>query len=137
MPIKTTWLIDQRIVYQRFYGDVTVEEFAASVKEIQQFIESSSLLVHGIGDLSEVQKYPSLLQLSKVAQRNHHFKNLGWTVLVVTNPLLRFFGSVLAQFTVERLRTVSTMQEALEFIASRDQNISIAGISESENPDDR
>lgn len=123
MPFETRWLIANRVVYQRFYGDVTIEEFADSVAEIRQFIDSGMPLVHAIGDLTGVQKYPSLIQMSKVAQANPAMANIGWTVLLVTNPLLRFFGTVLAQFTVERIRTVATFQEAMQFLLTRDQTI--------------
>lgn len=123
MPFETRWLIANRVVYQRFYGDVTIEEFADSVAEIRQFIDSGTPLVHAIGDLTGVQKYPSLIQMSKVAQANPAMANIGWTVLLVTNPLLRFFGTVLAQFTVERIRTVATFQEAMQFLLTRDQTI--------------
>jgi hypothetical protein len=123
MPFETRWLVANRVVYQSFYGDVTVEEFADSVREIRAFIESGVPLVHAIGDLTEVQKYPSLIQMSQVAQRSETLANAGWTVLLVTNPLLRFFGTVLAQFTVDRIGTVATLDEAMQFLSSRDQTI--------------
>ena len=135
MPFETRWLIANRVVYQRFYGDVTIEEFADSVAEIRQFIDSGTPLVHAIGDLTTVQKYPSLIQMSKVAQSNPTLPNVGWTVLLVTNPLLRFFGTVLAQFTVERIRTVGTLQEAMQFLLSRDQTIPTADNANNEARD--
>jgi hypothetical protein len=101
---------------------------------VERFVAEGQPVIHAIADVTDVLKYPPLSQLSQAAQRTT-LEGMGWTVVVVSNPMLRFIGTLLAQFTVSHVYSVKTIDEALRFLARRDPTLDIVPeVSSSEPP---
>ncbi|MBZ0282014.1 MAG: hypothetical protein K8L97_14845 [Anaerolineae bacterium] len=124
MPVETRWYVDKRILYQRFYGDITLEDFKQSVEAVGAFVAEGHPLVHAIADVLDVEKWPPLTKLSKFAPRQG-FPGMGWTLIIVSSPALRFVTGLLVQFTMSNFRMAATLNEALEFLTERDNTLTM------------
>lgn len=124
MPCETRWYVKKKLLYQRFYGVVTLEDFKQSIETAGAFIAEGDPLIHAIADLLEIEKWPPLTQMSKMARREP-FSGIGWTVIIVSNPALRFVAGLLVQFTLTHFRVAASLDEALKFLAERDNTLTI------------
>jgi hypothetical protein len=124
VPVETSWYVEKRIFYQRFYGVVTLDDFPASMAQTEAHIAAGTPPVHAIADLRDIEKYPPLFRLSRIARRTQ-FDGMGWTIILVTNPILRFIGSMLTQFMVSNYRTVATLEDAVEFLRTYDSTLTL------------
>lgn len=122
MPVETRWYVDKRIIYQRFYGAVTLEDFAFSVEQIGAFVEQGTPLIHAVADVLEVEKWPPLMQLTRAARRAP-YNGMGWTLILVKSPALRFVTGILVQLSMSNFRMVATLDEALHFLKERDYTL--------------
>jgi hypothetical protein len=124
VPVETTWYVEKRIFYQRFYGIIGLDDFRLSLEQTGQFMAEGTPLIHAIADLRQIEKYPPMFDLTRMARRTG-FPGIGWTVIVVTNPVMRFIGSILTQFTVSHYHVASTLEDALDFLSSRDSTLEL------------
>ena len=118
MPVETQWYLPKRVIYQRFYGVVTVDDFARSIRQIGEFVAEGDAPVHAIANVLDVERWP-LLNLSKV-NKHGTYPGMGWTVIVVTNPTLRLFSTILGQFSSQYIHSVPHITEAISFLSRRD-----------------
>jgi hypothetical protein len=125
MAVETRWLLEKRILYQRFSGELTVDDFRQSIEEAGAFIAQGVPLVHAIADLLQVRKWPSLFEMNRIARRSP-YPGIGWTVVVVSNPALRFVASILIQFTMANYKMAASVDEALRFLAERDNTLDMS-----------
>jgi hypothetical protein len=122
MGFEASWLIEKRVALVSFSGVVTVEDAAAATQASIRLISEGTAPVHMINDTTDVEKFPPLLELREVGARESH-PNTGWTVMVVTHPVLRFIVSILLQLARTKYRLAGTRQEAIDFIVSRDSTL--------------
>jgi hypothetical protein len=124
MAGATRWFVDKRIVEIRLWGILTVDDIARVAQESQRMVREGTAPVHLISDLLAVEKFPSLLEVRSVSGRET-VPGTGWQVIVVTNPVLRFFGSILMQLAGTNFHFVNTRQEAFAFLNGRDVTLPV------------
>ena len=125
MAAQIFWYIDKRVIYERFHGEVTLEEFTDSVTAVEEMCAEGTPLIHVITDLLDITKWPPLLKLSGAAS-HETLPGMGWTIIIVNNPALRLISAVVTQFAMNRMRTVKNIDEAMEFLISHD--VTLAGM---------
>jgi hypothetical protein len=131
MPYEIWWMVEQRVVYQRCYGELTIEELKANNDEFVACLMQGTPLVHTIVDLTEVTKFP--LKLNDMAQAfkrsDEAVARLGFTLVVGANPMFNFFGRVLTQlWNKARFRMCTTTQEAVEMLGQVDPGLDMSTV---------
>jgi len=126
VSVKTTWLIENRVIYLHLIGDVTIEEIeATSTQVLQMFEQSAHQLVHVIHDATDLDNLPTKLKaLADVTSTVWNHQKMGWTVAFnVQKPVLGFLGNMLSKLFRTRYRIVNTRQDALDFLAHVDVSL--------------
>jgi hypothetical protein len=123
MPYETFWYVENRVLYERLYGVLTIEELHALSKEALQYFETGTERVHVLLDISHLEKYPTnLSQLRSVMVEDKH-PRLGWWVLIATNTFIRFIVSALSQVRSIHFRAVSSLDDAIKTLGEIDDSL--------------
>jgi hypothetical protein len=124
MPYQISWYVDKRVLYQRYQGTLTATDIIAADHEATTYVDSGTPPVHIIADTSQVQKFP--LNLSESTRLlSNRAKGLGWVLVISRNRALNFVISVALQVRGVDIRFVASLDEALVFLAARDQTLSL------------
>jgi hypothetical protein len=124
MPFETKWLVDDKLLYQRFHGTITIMEYIHSVKHLERLIAEHGIrLFHLLIDVSEVEQYPSGASFSRY-WRKDIYENVGWTMMIVAKTSVAHLAAILlTQVSARNFYTVLTLQEALDFLAVNDVDL--------------
>lgn len=122
MAVEFSWLIPNRVILQRFYGDVTLEDIRESDRVLPAFVAEGIPLVHTLTDVRDITSHPNLKEIHGTASMAT-YEGEGWRVLVGAQGIARFIGSVLFQLMGQRYRMFDTMEEGLQFIIDHDDSI--------------
>lgn len=118
------WLIENKVVYVKFVGEISVEEIGeAFAKSNALVLESEKPPVHFLHNWSEVTNFPKKLsemrRLTKAVKGD--LRRIGWVVAFGTeNRLIRFLGDVFFQLFRIRFRMFRTEKEAISFLRRMD-----------------
>jgi hypothetical protein len=125
MPYELTWYVEKRVIFQRLYGEITFSELRQMSDEANALVRSGTRFVHLLVDLQEVTKYPTNVKDASGVINMEPGDNLGWTLVVTPNTVLRFLGSMMGQLARQRVNTFRTWEDALQFLSSRDDSIKL------------
>jgi hypothetical protein len=136
MPYEVKWLVEGRVIYQRLYGTITLEEYQ-EVQKLGQvlFDQRKPPVIHTLVDVMKLEKSPSIGEIMRLP----HPKNpegMGWMVLSIENALFRFIGSVVAQFVVKNFKLTRNLEEACAFLNHMDSTLPPLNMSETTPPSD-
>jgi hypothetical protein len=125
MPYNYWWEIEKHVLYVSYSGDISVDEFARALKEIEDEIRlNGGPFVNMISDMRNVRRQLSLPEVMNAIRRFDPPDQLGWTLNVGdSNALLRFTTNVAGQFLNRRARSFDTPEEALAFLREMDTSI--------------
>lgn len=97
MPAEITWYYPQRLIYERFYGMITLDELDHIQTRFVNQLQEGIAPVHAIIDFRDVTDYPrNLLEIRRVL-RPTSTEPLGWVIIINQNALLQFLVTVLTQ----------------------------------------
>ena len=123
MLYECHWYIDQRVLYQKVSGTVSVQDLAALQADGDPKMENGIRFVHVIVDATDVTHFPiNLGDLNRVMHRSTS-DNRGWTVIIASNRMLQVITSTLVQLAGMRVRIFSTLDAGLAFIKQQDSSI--------------
>jgi hypothetical protein len=127
MPYSIRWYVEGRVILERAYGIVSMEELVRFNEEVtREIAEHGTPPVHVIADLTSVERYPpSLGEILSTMRRTTDRARLGWMLVAVQNPVLRFVASVVFQVAGMRLRMFPTVPEALKFLVLMDDTVTL------------
>jgi hypothetical protein len=121
MPYEAAWYVDQRILYEYIYGDITFEELGALSTQVRAMYDVGTVVVHTLIDVRDIEHFPQVNLKEMFSQvRSVPTENSGWVVIITGNKVIRFLSSVYFQFNQRRFHTVETLETALAFLAERD-----------------
>jgi hypothetical protein len=124
MPYSFDWVVQGRVVLEKAFGDVTIEELVRFNAEVTTLIAEQGIApVHVIVDLTNVGKYPSSLKDIMSTMRQRVPDKVGWMLVVTQNPIMRFVASIIFQLARLRVRMFQTIQEALDFLKENDDSL--------------
>ncbi|HLV34728.1 MAG TPA: hypothetical protein VKY59_06440 [Spirillospora sp.] len=124
MPIEVEWFVPRRVILQRFYGEITLEDIRQSDELIEPLMAEGIPLIHTIIDASEVESHPSMKDIQNAAT-NTKYEGEGWRVLVGAGAIARFIGSIILQLMGQRYRMYDTLEEAVAFLHDQDPSIEL------------
>ncbi len=124
MAHEIGWFVKGRVIYQRFYGAVTLEELGEASRTVSEFVAEGTAPVHGLIDITAVQQHPTTASEIRRALRDLRFDpRRGWLIVIGVDPITRYLASVVFQLLGLRFRTVDTCDEALHFLAMHDETL--------------
>ena len=123
MPFEITWYEKDRIVNARAVGNLSLEEIDAANRRIIELVNQGLSPVHLFIDVGSVGKVPTNLNQMKKSMEILNNPKMGWAILIGANPVARFLASVISQVMKIRFSIVSTMEEALTFLARQDTTL--------------
>ncbi|MCU0498733.1 MAG: hypothetical protein MUF87_15385, partial [Anaerolineae bacterium] len=123
MPIKATWLAQDRVWYARAYGTLTSNDVKEANIEAAGMIRIGTPPVHFIIDTTGIQNFPINLKDSSDTSMFLREDNLGFTMYVTTNMMIRFITQTITQVAKMDFRVVKTLEEALQLLQILDQTL--------------
>jgi len=125
MPVETDWLLQNRIIGIRLYGDVTVADIQISNQTVTQMLDQlqqADHLIHVIHDAGGVTSIPRRVgEIVKATRSGFTHPKIGWTVAYnMENQLIRFMGDMLGRIFRARFRIVQSYAEAMAFLHEMD-----------------
>jgi hypothetical protein len=123
MAYEIEWLVDNRVLYIKPVGDVTVEDMEAAIERMQVMMDNGEAPIHSISDNRFVGKFPTSLSTLKKLMTPHP-KVTGWSLLIQENTATRFISEMLTRFTGQRnIRSFKDLSEGLAFLKRNDQSL--------------
>lgn len=122
MSYSVSWLVEKRVIHLRLENEVTVED-AENINHhlLEYFDAGQPPLVHLIVDTTRLAHFPTNLNvLNKVSSTYMNHPLLGWIVVIGTNPMARFIGSMITQLFRVRFRMVTSFEAAVVYLAEVD-----------------
>ncbi|RMF80926.1 MAG: hypothetical protein D6737_06520 [Chloroflexi bacterium] len=125
MAFEAKWCVDKRVVYVRYYDDVSLDDFKGASAAMRRYLEEGEgPLVHNIVDFSEAQTIPTHVGKGRQSLPHLGHPKFGWTIIVKSdNPLVLMITSIMAQTVQQRYRAVDSRDEAVEFLKYVDSTI--------------
>ena len=129
MAYSINWQIEGRVLYERIYGDTTIEELTELNGAVNILISQQAIPpMHVIIDLSDIAHYPTNLREIAGTMRTNDRSKLGWTVIITQNRFVRYIASITIQLAGARFRIFGELPEAYRFLTSVDDSLSLPGL---------
>lgn len=127
MSFEMSWLRDQKVVHQRYYGALTADYLAKSSAGLKQYHQAGLPPIHIVADASNIGKFPA--NIADLRKANAHFKeldNIGWSLVITSNRFVIFVSTLLSEAANVRFRAFPTLEEALKFLAEQDPTLDLS-----------
>ena len=122
MPCEVLWLVENRVIYTRTYGVVSIGEIQQLMAQTKDMMDTGTKFVHLVANSADIERLTfNLTDLMKSFRGFPSSPNRGWALSVSPNVMYRFFSSIAAQMSNSRHRVFSTMEEAIAFLQSVDE----------------
>jgi hypothetical protein len=113
---QLSWLVENRVLLQVAYGEITIEELNQLAAEINVFLQMGTAPIHIIVDARHLKMFPQGVLRNYHAYENLNPKQLGWVVQVSDNQVLQYLTSTVSHLIGFNLRTFADMPAALNFL---------------------
>lgn len=125
MPFQTQWYIPNQILFTRYWGEQTADEFAGSIKALYSKVDGSDrFIVHSIADVSDLTKPISFVEAMRVIAKTRGHSRAGWILSYgERDSLMRFVASASIQILHLRFRIFNTFQECCDFLKEVDPDL--------------
>jgi hypothetical protein len=130
MPITHQWIIPQRVIYVRWYGEISIADAHEANRNTARFLEEGIAPVHMLRDDSAITKIPHVTPRQAFdalkAVRDPRF---GWAVNIgYSNALVRNLINLYSKFTRIRIHRVEKLEEALAFLKQADESLNLEDV---------
>ena len=115
-------MIEKRVIFQRLHGVFSVDDYYTRQQRELALLPEGTPPVHIVIDTSDVISTPNFVEFARLPRIGKR-DELGWIVLVITNPTFRFFASMLSQLAKRNYHIVATLDEAWTFLRERDDTL--------------
>lgn len=130
MAYQVSWIVQNRVLYIKLSGDITLEDFHSSTRQIADYMEDayssdSSGMIIGIVDL-RASGFGQLMRsiLSTLAQEiaavidSRLWKaKPGFIILITTSDAAKLLTSMIIRLSTQPMTTVGTLAEALTVVS--------------------
>jgi hypothetical protein len=122
MPYEFSWVLPQRVMLVRIYGEVTAKEMEQIDTQTLTAVMEGTPPVHGIVNTLDVISVPVNLKTMTRTFRGIH-PNAGITIMISQNPLYHFFLNIITQLNHAETHTAKTYVEAIEKLRRLDPTL--------------
>ena len=123
MAVNISWYVENRVILAHVEGVVDDEGMHAFNTTIGDFLENGQAPIHLIVDTTEIKQFPTNLRTLRKSQAYLTHSNMGWIIVINTNPMLNFLVHVLTSVAHVKERTVKTFDEGKHILASLDASL--------------
>lgn len=125
MPNSSQWYIPNEVLFQRYWGVITLDDLEKGMLKSKEMIESSSRhLVHCILDVGDVTESLPLADSLKLVRKIGSHPRAGWQITIREKSLLVKMGSSFGRSLLNlRTRTFDSFDEAVAFLHDVDDTI--------------
>lgn len=133
MPFQMEWLIENRVIFHRISGKRQADEQAEMNRKAQLFLNEAQTPLHFIVDIQSLEKELNSVQNVFRDVKHLNLTNLGWVVIISDNRVFQFVATtVLSLLGKSQCKAVSSLNEALLFLKSKDASLEFPKLSNSE-----
>ncbi|MFN8530645.1 MAG: hypothetical protein U0670_18730 [Anaerolineae bacterium] len=130
MAIQLGWYLEDRVLYERYYHHVTIEELTRMSHQSHSLHHRAAAPMHTLIDLSDVKSFPTNLSRVQAAITLPTAIERGWMVVIIPegNVLLQFVAAYAAQIraTNARYRMFRSLSTAVDFLNVTDPQLNLA-----------
>jgi hypothetical protein len=123
MAVNISWYAENRVILAQVEGVVDDEGMNASNTTITNLLDKGQAPVHLIVDTTDLKKFPTNLSALRNSQAYLTHSNVGWVIVINTNPLLNYLAHILTAIAKVKSRTVKTFAEGEQLLTSLDSSI--------------
>ncbi|MBE2270614.1 MAG: hypothetical protein IAE80_20420 [Anaerolinea sp.] len=130
MSYKLSWLLENRIILITYDGVFTKADLETYLKESLDMRDRANAvlgaggpLVHTVTDARRMTKQDLSLQEALKVVETLRKQRVGWSIYIAANKLDQFLAGVGHQFAGVRYRSVSTVQEGIDFLKKVDDTL--------------
>ena len=124
MSFDVSWLIESRILFTVYEGDMSVEEFIKANQTKFSFVESSSSIhIHLVADMSNlVSVQPSVSELASTVKVLGH-ERVDWVIGIGMSQMNRIMLKMLGYVFRKQTYVATSKADALRFLQSVDKTL--------------
>lgn len=120
MPYKISSYAEGRVLVNRIYGDLTLEDWFYSAEEMVNHIRQQPFNVNFLLDMSGLGKHPVKLTDFAEATTWLDEPNIDWVIHVTDNSVMKMLGSAAIGSIIRRYRQARSMRDGLNFLIDMD-----------------
>jgi len=125
MPYQITWLIDERVLYFHIEGELDPDMLREMVQESRDMANRGKNPVHAIVDATRAESIPKHIQTIIQEYKNQKPESSGFTVLVATSSLTRFFAQMVFKVFRLEVRFAADLDDAFMILQRVDTTLPI------------
>lgn len=127
MPFIIEWYIPDRAIYEKFMGDVSLEEVKQVSQQQNQMLDSAANKVIIIVDQSEQASSPLNLNQLRDALSSMKHPHLDYILTISSsNKVIAFLSRLMAQTFGVRLHISNSLRQALQHMQQQDPSLQAA-----------
>lgn len=115
MTHQIGWWLAGKVLPIEIEGAVDVAELGEIMQTNARYFAQGDPPVHLLVDVLKVQSFPTNLVEMRKLEKFDQSVPVGWVVIITTNILMRFIGSMSAQLGGAKVRHFPTIDEAITF----------------------
>lgn len=124
MPIKTDWLVANRVIYSQYIDYYATAEVHADFEKLKAMVEGGTAPVHWIVDVRRSGPPTMDMRMAHHTMRFLLHDHMGWAVVCGEQSFqMRLFIRTLARMFSVNYRGFQTPEETLAFLKSMDSSL--------------
>ena len=123
MPYHFDWIVPERVVFTRIYGEVSAEEITEILIESRQRTLSGRAPVHFIIDVSAMEKQPFTISKLNEWASNLPDRTTGWWVVINPNSVTMFAITLVSKTLGVKLKSAHSLEDAVQILEKIDQTL--------------
>lgn len=123
MSVDYNWYIEKKVILGRVSGIVTTEMADEVNLYLNALLNAGDPPVHYINDVTQVENFN--INATKLPNMMDFIKhpNLGWTVIVGANQLIKVVGNIFMGVANMKFKTADTLEEAMQILRNVDNSL--------------
>lgn len=123
MPYQITWLVDKKVLYFHLEGELNAEMLRDMVQESRDMVNLGISPVHAIVDATRAESIPKHINTILQEFKEQKPEDSGFTVLIATSPLTRFFAQMLCKMLRIEIRFAADLDDAHNILQRVDTTV--------------
>lgn len=121
MPIEyAQWAIENQVMVARAVGVVSRAEMVEHNRIVVAYLDTSDTNLHLLlDDTAMIRMEPPFPEVQSIIKFQHH-NNLGWTIHISNNRVIRHFSNLMARISRIQYRQFVDFNEGLNFLRQQE-----------------